>query len=115
MSGYLRGYPDEQPTFDNVYARTLAELRETTTKPILLAEVGATETGGQKTGWEHDFFRGLAFNTDVIGFAWFNLTVSGVRWGEMQTADWRINSTSRSRDTVAVGLAASGFGLPPTG
>lgn len=116
MSGYLRGYPDEAPTFDNVYAATLTQLAETTrTKPVFLAEIGATETGGQKTVWEHDFFNGLVRHPEIVGFAWFNLTVSGMRWGDMQTSDWRINSTTGSSDAVRDGLAVTGYGLPPTG
>ena len=49
---------------------TLPHLRDATrTKPIFLAEIGATELGGKKPAFIADLFQGLADNPDVNGFA----------------------------------------------
>src|SRR5690606_7302020 len=76
-------------------------------KPILLAEVGASEVGAEKPAWITSLFEGLASpdNDDVIGVAWFNLTVTSTVRGELVTNDWRVNSTSASLEAFATGLA----------
>ncbi len=92
MVGYYRRvYLDDAgkpkaPTFDNTYSGTLAELRATALKPIVITELGATEVGGNKPAWIRSLFQGLADNPDVIGFVWFNHSVNG--------NDWRIESSA---------------------
>lgn len=123
MSGYFRDYErpggacdDIGATFGAVFGNTLPELRNITgDKPILLAEIGATERGGDKVAWIDDLFRGLADNTDIIGFAWFSLAVSSGGETDRFTHDWRINSSGESQEAMKVNLARSGIGLPPTG
>jgi mannan endo-1,4-beta-mannosidase len=111
MSGYLRP-SDHTPTFNSTYAATLAQLRSTAAKPIMLAEIGATELNGTKVAWTNSLFDGLAGNGDIIGFCWFSLTVSAMQGDGVQTNDWRINSTSAAADAVAHGLASVNFGTP---
>jgi hypothetical protein len=111
MSGYHRSY-DPAPTFDDTFGPTLRLLRAAAAKPILLAEIGATEIGGDKAAWERDLFRGLAGNPDIVGFAWFNLTVTSSVGGELVTNDWRIDSSRASIEAMRDGLALSGLGRP---
>jgi len=107
MSGYYRP-GDASATFDSTYAMTLNALRATAPgKPILLAEVGATERGGKKVAFVKDFFTGLTRNPDVKGFVWFNRTVTD----EGQTNDWRIQSTTAVLDAFRAGLYSARFGL----
>ncbi|MBK5288766.1 MAG: hypothetical protein JJE46_09890 [Acidimicrobiia bacterium] len=94
MVGYYRriyfddaGKP-KPPTFDNTYSGTLAELRASALKPIVITELGATEVGGNKPAWIRSLFQGLADNPDVIGFVWFDHSVNG--------NDWRIESSTAS-------------------
>ena len=103
MVGYYRRvYLDDKgnpkpPTFDNTYSGTLAELRATAVKPIVITELGATEVGGNKPGWIRSLFEGLADNPDIIGFVWFDHSVNGT--------DWRIESSDAAREQFANGIA----------
>jgi hypothetical protein len=104
---YRRIYYDEQgrpkePTFDNTYGETLAEIRQVAQKPIVLTEVGATEIGGNKPAWITSLFSGMAANPDVIGFIWFDHSVNGV--------DWRIESSSAATSAFAAGVADTRYG-----
>jgi len=116
LSGYYRPpfKADQTPTFDYTYGPSLAQLRSITTKPILLAEIGATEIGGLKPAWVSDLFRALAKpeNSDILGFAWFNETVTTISGGQRLTNDWRITSRRDSLQAFIDGIndPASGFG-----
>jgi hypothetical protein len=113
MSGYHREY-DEAPTFDDTYGRTLPLLREAgPDKPVFLAEIGATEGNDNKAEWIDSLFAGLAANPDIIGFAWFNLTVTTTIDGERLTNDWRINSSGAPTKAMTEGLAATQLGVAP--
>ncbi|WP_439592407.1 glycoside hydrolase family 26 protein [Microbacterium sp.] len=112
ISGYLR-----QPfvtandfTFDYTFGATLAQLRALTDKPILLAEVGATENGGKKVEWLNSLFGALAQpeNADIIGLAWFNIAVTTVSQGQLVTNDWRIDSRAASLAAFRTGIASPG-------
>ena len=115
LSGYYRPpYKEDQtPTFDYTFGRSLTELRSLTSKPIYLAEIGASETGGAKPAWVADLFDALARpeNADVRGFAWFNHAVTTISEGERVTNDWRIESRDDSFQAFVDGLTdpASGF------
>ena len=97
LSGYYRPpyKADQTPTFDYTFDRSLDQLRAITDKPILLAEIGASEIGGNKPAWVTDLFDALARPE--------NADVSRVRLvqphrhhasaaGERVTNDWRIES-----------------------
>lgn len=119
LSGYMRPpYKTDQTfTFDYTFGPSLNQLRQITSKPIFLAEIGASETGGHKTEWVTSFFDGLARpeNADVIGFAWFNLAVTGYVEGQRATNDWRIDSRADSLAAFRDGLAdaVNDFALSP--
>lgn len=119
LSGYYRPpyASDQTPTFDYTFGPSLGQLRSVTSKPILLAEIGASEVGGKKPAWVADLFAALARpeNADVIGFAWFNLTVTTISNGERVTNDWRIVSRGDSLAAFARGISdpAAGFVAPP--
>ncbi|TGY77390.1 glycosyl hydrolase, partial [Cellulomonas shaoxiangyii] len=119
LSGYFRPpyRADQTPTFSYTYDRSLGQLREITDKPILLAEIGASEVGNQKPQWVADLFRGLARpeNQDIIGIAWFHHTVTTISGGQRVTNDWRINSRADSLRAFVDGIhdPAAGFGYEP--
>ncbi|MFM9918211.1 glycoside hydrolase family 26 protein [Lacisediminihabitans sp. H27-G8] len=119
LSGYLRpAYkPDNNFTFDYTFTPSLKELRRITDKPILLAEIGASEVGGHKAAWISSLFQALAKpeNQDIIGFSWFNLAVTSYTEGELATNDWRIDSRPDSLAAFTAGLALPGgrFDLSP--
>jgi hypothetical protein len=112
VSGYLRPPydPSAQFTFDETFGATLRQLRDLTDKPIILAEVGASESGGHKAAWVESLFDGLEApeNVDVIGFSWFSLAITSYTQGERSTNDWRIDSRRDSLDAFREGLLGEG-------
>ncbi|NEM90288.1 glycoside hydrolase family 26 protein [Galbitalea soli] len=120
LSGYLRpAYkPDNDFSFRYTFQKSLDELRALTSKPIFLSEIGASETGGHKATWITSLFNGLAdpANSDIIGFAWFNMAVTTYVEGQRTTNDWRIDSRSDTLASFVAGihLAGNGFALKPT-
>ncbi|TDT65683.1 glycosyl hydrolase [Frigoribacterium sp. PhB116] len=113
MTGYLRNSPETPQTgdFQGTFGKTLAQLRQITTKPIILAEMGAAELGttkdAQKPKWIDSLFSELAKpeNDDILGFSWFNLTATTVSSGSYLTNDWRIVSRQDSLDAFRRGIA----------
>lgn len=116
LSGYYRPpYKTGQTaTFAYTFDRSLDQLREVAPgKPILLAEVGASEIGNNKPAWVTDFFSALTQPqyADVIGFAWFHYSVTTIVSGERVTNDWRVTSRDDSLQAFVTGLTnpAAGF------
>jgi mannan endo-1,4-beta-mannosidase len=109
VSGYLRpAYkPDNNFTFDYTFGATLDQLREISDKPIILAEIGASEVGGKKPQWITSVFDALAQpeNADIIGLSWFNLSVTSYVEGELMTNDWRLESRPESLAAFKAGIA----------
>jgi hypothetical protein len=118
LSGYYRPpfKPDQTPTFDYTFGRSLAQLRSLTAKPIYLSEIGASETGGNKAAWVTSLFTSLAKpeNADIRGFAWFNHAVTTFSEGERITNDWRIESRADSLKAFVDGLHNPAVGFTPT-
>lgn len=110
MTGYMRPEDKAATSFGGTYDATLAELRRVAPgKPVLLAEVGATEDGGNKVSWVESFFPGLAANPDVMGFIWFDYAVTDGG----NTNDWRVDSTSAAFEAFRQGLLDLGWGREP--
>ncbi|MCV2396023.1 glycoside hydrolase family 26 protein [Actinotalea sp. M2MS4P-6] len=116
LSGYFRPpyASDQTPTFSYTFDRSLAQLREVAPgKPILLAEVGASEIGDQKPAWLTSFFDAFTDPKydDVIGFAWFNHAITTYSGGTRITNDWRIDSRRDSLQAFIDGITdpAAGF------
>lgn len=108
LSGYYRPpYRDDQtPTFDYTFGRSLAQLRTITDKPVVLAEIGASESGGDKPAWVTDLFDAFTRpeNDDILGFVWFNLPVTTMLDGQPFTNDWRIASRPSSLQAFVDGI-----------
>lgn len=115
LSGYFRPpyKANQTPTFDYTFGPSLAQLRSFTAKPILLAEIGASEIGNNKAAWVTDLFDALTRpeNDDIVGIAWFNQTVTTISQGQRVTNDWRIASRADSLAAFSTGIAdpAAGF------
>jgi beta-mannanase len=103
MVGYYRRlYYDDKgqlkpATFENTYQSTLDEMSMFTSKPVVITEAGATEVGGKKVEWINGFFSGLKTHPNVIGFVWFDQSISG--------NDWRIESSRAASEAFATGVA----------
>ena len=112
LSGYLRPPYKTANNFSFSYTfdASLESLRSIADKPIFLAEIGASETGGHKAKWVTSFFEGLAReeNSDIVGFSWFNLAVTSYTEGVRATNDWRIDSRRDSLEAFTTGIAIDG-------
>ncbi len=112
MSAYLRPpfTATQTYSFDETFGATLTAFRAVAHKPIILSEVGASETGGHKPTWIANFFTGLGAdqNKDIIGFSWFDLAISTYVQGSLATNDWRIDSRPESLAAFTAGLLAPG-------
>ncbi len=98
ISGYWRGYQAApEASYQAVFGRTIGELRQLTEKPILLAEMGAgTEVDADRVDFLESVFAGLATDTDIIGFVYFNDRKAG--------GDWRVQYSQRLVDAFAAGV-----------
>jgi mannan endo-1,4-beta-mannosidase len=113
LGGYYRKpIPGKPATFDNTCAESLAALRAIDSKPILLSEIGCTETGGNKPAWIRSLFEALPKQPDIIGFSWFNQPVTAIPIGQKLpvTNDWRIDSTPRALAAFRAGIADPRYG-----
>jgi beta-mannanase len=72
--------------FDAVFGPSYAALRNLTSRPVVITEMGCGEEGGDKAEWIRETFtRQLPEQfSDVRGFVWFN---------EPKEADWRVDSS----------------------
>lgn len=112
VDGYWRN-KSKTCSFAVTYARTLGLLRALTRKPIFIGEVGATESADKKVLWLNSFFESLPRNPDIIGFAWFSLTVAGGVGEATSSNDWRINSSKASVAAFRAGIADPRYGMNP--
>jgi beta-mannanase len=83
-------------TFDQVFVPTIRTIRGLTKKPLILAEIGSAEAGGNKARWISDFFGSLRRNPDILAFVWFDFD---------KETDWRPDSSSTARAAFAAHIA----------
>jgi hypothetical protein len=82
---------------DEIFDATMATVRRLVPgTPIVLAEVGSTELGGDKAVWNGQLFAWMANQPDLAGFVWFQLD---------KETDWRIDSSASSAAAFRDGLA----------
>jgi mannan endo-1,4-beta-mannosidase len=97
ITGY---FPTSGPeTFATLYGPTLTEIRQFTTKPVIIAET-SVETGPSDIQALHSLVVGVKRRPGVLGFIWFDFNKDGV--------DWQIES----RPTVGDAMAADISRLP---
>ena len=77
------------PTLDYVHALAPG-------KPIELAEVASTETGGSKAAWIDGMFDEIERRPYIRAIIWFNLR---------KETDWRIESSAGARRAFADGIS----------
>jgi hypothetical protein len=105
MSGYFRNGYDPSSRYAEVYDATLAQIAVVApSKPVVLAEVGASETAGDKAAFVEAFVESAAADPRVAGFVWFSLTIG--------PSDFRVDSSPGSTEAFRTGMATSPFGRP---
>jgi len=90
-------------SFSQVLGGTYQEIAAIApSKPMLLGEVGTTETGGSKAAWINDMFASLPVQFPLVrGLIWFDSTVTGPGG----RTDWPLDSSSSAYDAFARGVA----------
>src|SRR5438874_797829 len=95
VDGYNWGGSSWQ-SFDSVFGATLAELHRLSSKPIVIGETASSEVGGSKAQWIQQLFAGMARDSSIKAFVWFNLK---------KEADWRIESSAAAQQAFSAGVA----------
>ncbi len=96
ITGY---FPTSGPeTFASLYGTTIAEIKQFTAKPLIIAET-SVETGPAEVQATHSLVAGVMHHPRVLGFIWFDFDKDGV--------DWQVES----RPIVRAALAADIAGL----
>lgn len=79
-------------SFRKIFEDSLDEIAEVTDRPVMIAETGSAESGGDKAAWINNMFKFLNTRRDVSALLWFQ--VNKTKQGEL---DWRFDSTRASR------------------
>lgn len=101
-------------TFDAMMAPAIDQVRALdATHDLWIAETGAVETGGSKSGWITDAFTTLKYRTEVTGFAWWNDT-AGANAYSIETSGGATTAYAAGIGDARY-LAAAGFTDTATG
>ena len=106
--------PSESTTYSQTFSASFAALSAVTSKPILVAEMGAAEDGpaGVKPRWIAQTYAGLAADPRVVGACYFDNDVAGVHYinGAPVHTNWKFTSSSRALAAFRAGVADGAFG-----
>jgi mannan endo-1,4-beta-mannosidase len=83
-------------TYGTLYQPTIDEIRQFTSKPVLIAET-AIETGPAEVACAKQLLDTVTQHPDVLGFIWFDYNKGGV--------DWRVESRPILRAAMASDIA----------
>lgn len=118
MDGYQYD-ASESSTAGKTFTNTLTALQTFTAKPVLIAEMGSSETGTAiKPEWIKSALAMLGNLPQVVGAVYFDNDVTGVHYinGVAVRTNWRVDSSSAAltafRQAVASPVYAAGF-YPP--
>ncbi len=103
LDGYNYGtnpaHPDRWRNFDQLYRTTYRELAEeiAPTKPMVIGEMGSTESGGSKADWIQEALSEVPSEfPKVRGLLWFEKYEDGM--------DWPIESSAAATSAFASGI-----------
>lgn len=98
LSGYY-GTPGmlSYQSFNQVFDRTITDLRTFTDKPVVITETGATDVSGLMARWITQMFRELPAHPEIIGIIWFEA---------FNVIDWKVADDPRAATAFAAGLAS---------
>ncbi|HEY7526411.1 MAG TPA: hypothetical protein VIA82_06240 [Candidatus Limnocylindria bacterium] len=90
--GWREGWRNRWQGFNAIFERSYREIVALAPdRPVLIAEMGCAERGGNKAAWIRDaLLRAVPGDySQLVGIAWFNQFPTG-------HADWRINSSAQA-------------------
>jgi mannan endo-1,4-beta-mannosidase len=88
LSGYY-GTPGmgAYQTFNQIFDRTISDIRTFTDKPIVITETGATDVSGLMPQWITSMFQQLAGHPGIIGLVWYE---------DVNVVDWKVVDDPRA-------------------
>jgi hypothetical protein len=109
LDGYNWGTSQSWSTWQSIYAifnGSVDKVRAITSKPVMIAETGSTELGGDKAAWITNGFTSLVTDLpEIRALVWFNTSAQ---------ADWRVNTSTQSLAAYRAVAASGAFaGLLP--
>jgi beta-mannanase len=89
-------------TFTKIFASTYEELLQITSKPVMVAETGCAEEGGDKAGWITSAYSVELPKSfpEIKAIVWFNQTTQ---------RDWRVESSSAALSAFAQAIQADRY------
>ncbi|MFL5901615.1 MAG: glycoside hydrolase family 26 protein [Solirubrobacterales bacterium] len=97
-------------TFSKIFLSSYTTITQLSSKPVIITETAASETGGNKAAWiEETYFETIPQKMPrVAGVIWFN---------DNKERDWRVESSQSSLDAYRKVVASSLYGgtQPPPG
>ncbi len=106
LDGYNWGtaHPSGWRSFERIFRRSYDAITSLSSRPLMIAETGSAEAGGDKAGWiRRAFTETLPTMPRIRAVVWFH---------ERKEADWRVDSSSRSLMAYRKLLAANRIALP---
>ncbi len=90
-------------TFSKIFLSSYATITQLSSKPVIITETAASETGGNKAAWiEETYFETIPQKMPrVAGVIWFN---------DNKERDWRVESSQSSLDAYRKVVASSLYG-----
>lgn len=106
LSGYYgTGGQVDYRSFDQIFGGTLKRIPTITSRPIVIAETGATNATGRRVDWIQDLFRGIARHPEIVGVTWFEVD---------HEVDWRIAGVPDAAAAFRAGASTPRFDTPWT-
>jgi beta-mannanase len=94
------GFQTHWATFDALFDPTITELRSITGRPVWIAEVGSSNSGGNKAAWLAALLAELPGRPEIAGVVWFDQV------DEAHGIDWRIENEPATARAWAQGFEA---------
>ncbi|HSA50378.1 MAG TPA: glycosyl hydrolase [Yinghuangia sp.] len=105
LSGYFGTKGVEQyKSFNEIFQPSVRQIREFTSRPIVVTETGAVDFDGMKAAWITEMFRQLPENPDIIGVIWYEAR-------KEDEADWRISVSESASTAYRAGMSAPRYDL----
>jgi hypothetical protein len=109
----LRG---EWNSFTDIVDNSYEEMAELTSRPMIVAETGSSETGGDKAAWLNSALRReIPRLPRIRAVVWFNDEFEDSGAGEGDALDARINSSEASLRAFRAAVASPVYGLSRAG
>lgn len=98
LDGFNWGEPTSWQTFPKIFNASYRKLAGLARKPVMIAEIGSDETGGDKAGWlRRALGRQLPRLKRVKAVVWFDAT---------DGSDFRVNSSPAALDAFRAGISS---------